>query len=192
MRGVIVGVLALALPAMLLTLAASGEEPKEKAKKKTVPAWTLTDTQGNKHKLSDYKDKIVVLEWTEPGCPYVKRHYNQRTMQNLAEKYGKRGVVWFGVCSTRKSSAESLERFRKENRVEYPILFDDTGRVGRAYGAKTTPHMFIVKNGTTLYEGAIDNDPRGRNEHPTNYVSEALNELLAEKEVSTSKTRAYG
>ena len=133
------------------------------------------------------KDKLVVLEWMEPNCPWVVPQYAKQKMQKLAASYKKKGVVWLAVCSTRNKTAESLEKFRKQHDVKHAVLTDFDGKVGRMFGAKTTPHMFILKNGKVLYQGALDQKGKG-----TNYVAKALDELIAGKEVSMPKTKPYG
>ena len=160
----------------------------EKAKKEGL-SFELKDTDGKTHKLADHKDKYVVLEWTESLCPAVGPHYISKNMQTLAAKYKKKGVVWLAVCSDKRSERNNSKRlgnFRKKHDVKHPILLDDSGKVGRMFGAKKTPHMFIVKNGKVLYQGAIDDHG------DVNYVAQALDELLAGKKVSMPRTRPYG
>ena len=155
-----------------------------------APDFSLPDTTGVVHKLSDLKGKFVVLEWTGPDCPYVKRHYKNGEMQDRAAKWTKQGVVWLAVDSDEKAPAETIEAWRKEKNVAYPILLDPTGEVGHAYGAETTPHVMIVKDGVRLYDGAVDDGPRGK--ATVNYIDQALTELLAGKPVSMPKTEPYG
>ncbi len=152
--------------------------------------FTLKDLDGKEHKLSDLKDKYVVIEWTESGCPAVRPHYNKKNSKNIqgiVQKYKDKGVVWLAVCSTARNSIEGLKKFRSEFDIKHPILTDFNGKVGKLFGAKRTPHMFVLKNGEVFYQGAID-DRKGGN----NYVVKALDELIAGKAVSTPRTRPYG
>ena len=159
-----------------------------------APAFTLTDTAGDEVSLSDYSGKVVVLEWLNPDCPFVQRHYKAGTMKNLAAKYGAQGVVWLTINSTKYMDAAANAKFRAANDLPYPVLVDQSGEVGHLYGAMTTPHMYVIDGGGRLvYIGAIDDDPRGNKGGPaTNYVSAALDEVLAGTAVSTAETKPYG
>jgi len=158
-----------------------------------APAFTLTDQSGETVSLADYKGKVVVLEWINWDCPFVKRHHRGGAMEALAAKYAEKGVVWLGVNSTHYANVAANKKSATAYKTPYPVLDDHTGEVGRAYGAKTTPHLFvIVPNGAIAYQGAIDSDPRGRSGEATNYVAAALDELLAGKAVSTPTTKSYG
>jgi peroxiredoxin len=159
-----------------------------------APAFTLSDTTGNQVSLADYSGKVVVLEWLNPDCPFVQRHYKAGTMKNLASKYGTQGVVWLTVNSTKYMDAAANAKFKAANDLPYPILVDQSGEVGRLYGAMTTPHMYIIDGaGNLVYIGAIDDDPRGTKDGPsTNYVAVALDEVLAGTAVSTAETKPYG
>lgn len=174
----------------------AGDKAKGKlekaAAKMNASKIVVKDSQGVDHMLGQYKDKIVVLEWTNKGCPYVVRHYKEKTMVKLAQEFAKKGVVWLAVDSSHFAKAEDIEAWRKEQGIPYPVLLDTNGALGHAFGAKTTPHMFIVKGGETVYQGAIDDNPRGKNEAPTNYVRTALEQLLAGKDVSKAKSDPYG
>jgi peroxiredoxin len=162
----------------------------------TAPAFTLSDTAGNAVSLADFEGKVVVLEWVNPDCPFVKRHYKEGTMKNLSTAYAESmGVVWLTINSTNYMDAAANAAFAKAEGITWPVLVDQDGTVGHAYGAVTTPHMFIIDaNGVVVYEGAIDDDPRGNMEAGarTNYVSQALNELATGKTVSTPETKPYG
>ena len=160
----------------------------------TAPDFSLTDTAGTEVSLSDYAGKVVVLEWLNPDCPYVKRHYKAGTMKDLANKYGKDGVVWLTINSTNYMDTEANAKFKAANELPYTILVDQSGDVGHLYGAVTTPHMYIIDGeGKLVYIGAIDDDPRGNKGEPaTNYVSAALDEVLAGKAVTTAETKPYG
>lgn len=177
--------LALALPA------AAGDPPKVGDK---APDFTLADQSGETRSLSATDGKIRVLEWINPDCPFVQRHYAAGTMKKLAERYGDRNVVWMAVNSTNYMDAEANAKYRAEQKLPYPILVDQDGTVGRLYGAATTPHMYIIDaDGTLVYEGAIDDDPRGsKGGDATNYVAAALDEVLAGRSVSTAETKPYG
>jgi len=172
--------------------ACTAEEKKDEPRK--VPAFTLEDVDGKKVSLSDFADKIVVLEWMNPGCPIWTRHHKAGTFRKLAEKFKDKGVVWLAINSTHSADKEKNKKFAKAEKVPYPILDDHAGTVGKAYGAKTTPHMFVIdkKHGRLAYEGAIDDDPSGKKKKPLNYVDQALTELLAGKAVSVPKTEPYG
>ena len=161
---------------------------------KPAPAFSLQDQNGKTVSLSDYSGKIVVLEWTNPNCPIVQRHYRAKTMVTLAGEFVPKGVVWLAVNSTHTDGdAENLAWVNK-NGLSYPVLNDASGTVGKAYGAKTTPNMFIIgKDGTLLYSGGIDNDPDGDKGAATvNYVRQALTEILGGSAVSVPETKSYG
>ena len=159
-----------------------------------APAFTWTDTAGNEVSLSDYSGKVVVLEWLNPDCPFVQRHYKAGTMKNLATNYGAKGVVWLTINSTKYMDTAANAKFKAANDLPYPILVDQAGQVGHLYGAMTTPHMYVIDGGGRLvYMGAIDDDPRGNKDGPvTNYVAAALDEVVAGKAVATAETKPYG
>jgi len=189
-RNVLTMVVGSAAALALVTTVALAAEAYEPAKAKM---FTLEDHNGKTVKLEDYKDKIVVLEWINPSCPYVVRHYKADTFVGLAKAYEKKDVVWLAVNSTHSTANAKNKAWAEKHDVPYRILNDASGEVGKAYGAKTTPHMFIVKDGKVVYNGAIDNDPRGNKGDATiNYVDQALRELLAGSAVSTPKTKPYG
>jgi peroxiredoxin len=159
----------------------------------SAPDFTLRDTAGTAVSLSDYSGKTVVLEWVNPDCPFVQRHYKAGTMKSLATKYGAEGVVWLTINSTNYMDAEASAEFKAANALPYPILVDQGGEVGHLYGAATTPHMYVIDgSGTLVYMGAIDDDPRGSSDSPTNYVAAALDETLAGNAVTTAETTPYG
>ncbi len=160
-----------------------------------APGFTLQDESGKSVSLSDFKGKYVVLEWTNPDCPFVKRHYKEQTMQSLSSKYRKDGVVWLAVNSTHYMDAAKNQDWKASQEIPYPILIDQDGTVGKLYGAKTTPHMFIVgPGGALLYQGAIDDDAYGSSQpaERTLYVDQVLSALLASKEEYAQKTTPYG
>ena len=160
--------------------------------------FTLTNYDGQDVSLADFDGKVVVLEWLNYDCPFVKYHYETAsTMEDLANKYADKGVVWLAINSTNYATSETNKEFAKKNSVPYPILDDHKGNVGHAYGAQRTPELFIIdKNGQIAYHGAIDNAPLGKlSEGQTekiNYVDNALTELLAGKEISVPQTKPYG
>lgn len=161
-----------------------------------APNFTLVDTNGKSMSLADMQGKIVVLEWFNPGCPYVQRHAGLGTMKQLALKYKDKDVAWVAIDTTKGASAEADKKFAQEHGMEYPILMDTDSSVARMYGAKTTPHMFIIdKGGTLVYAGGIDNQPTDSgpvNADTINYVDKALAELTSGKSVSTPESKSYG
>jgi peroxiredoxin len=183
--------------------------------KPRAKAFTLEDQNGEKVMMSKFTGQIVVLEWVNFDCPFVKRHYQEGTFKDLLEKYKygipgeaapassargakekkKQRVVWLAVNSTHYANVESNKKATQEYKVPYPVLDDHEGKVGRLYGATNTPHIFIkAPDGTIAYQGAIDNDPQGEKEpdQRENYVAQALEELLKGQEVATPKTKPYG
>ena len=158
-----------------------------------APDFELKDANGKTVKLSDFNGKIIVLEWTNPGCPFVQRHYREHTMANLASEYKDKGVVWLAINSGSDDGIAVNKAWVEKNHLAYPVLDDSKGTVGKEYGAKSTPHMFIIdRDGKLAYAGGIDNDPEGDNPHRVNYVKKALDELLAGQSVSTPVTKSYG
>jgi len=160
----------------------------------TAPAFTLADTAGNQVSLGDFEGKIVVLEWLNPDCPFVQRHYKAGTMKKLATEYGGEGVVWLTINSTNYMDAAANGKFKAVNDLPYTILVDQSGEVGHLYGARTTPHMYIIDgSGELVYNGAIDDDPRGgKGDGAINYVAAALDQALAGNAVTTAETTPYG
>lgn len=188
------------LPAAL-ALAFSGTVLAAAVVGKTAPEFTVTDLSGKPVNLADYKGKTVVLEWHNFGCPFVQKHYRSGNMQALQKKYSS-DVVWLAVNSTNKSASDYTEpaKLTKELKdfgaVPARYLVDEPGTMGMAYGAKTTPHMYIIDpSGKVVYNGAID-DKRSTNVEDVkiakNYVVAALEELKAGKPVSTPSTSPYG
>ncbi len=163
----------------------------------TAPNFTLTDTDGKTINLADYKGKTVVLEWFNPGCPFVVRHYTEKTMLNTYNEFKDQGVVWIAINSgapgKEGAGLELNKKMKAEWNIPYPVALDESGDVGHLYGAKTTPHMFIInKDGVLAYAGGIDNDPSGKNTDSTNYVETALRQVLAGETVTEPTTKAYG
>jgi peroxiredoxin len=159
-------------------------------------AFTLPNQDGKEVNLSDFKGKIVVLEWMNYDCPFVKAEYSAKVMKNLSEKYAKQGVVWLAINSTNYADAKGDEAFIKEYQLPYPVLLDKDGKTGKLYKAMTTPHLFIIDGqGKIVYRGAVDNAPLAKKpekEAYVNYVQKALDELLAGKAVSIPQTKPYG
>lgn len=159
----------------------------------SAPDFSLKDQSGKTVDLSAYKGKIIVLEWTNPQCPFVQRHYNEHTMTDLASRYRGKGVVWLAINSSESDTLAANKQWADQNHIAYPVLDDSKGKVAKEFGAKSTPHMFIInKDGKLVYQGGIDNDPTGDNPHRVNYVKKALDELLAGQSVSTPVTKSYG
>jgi peroxiredoxin len=165
-----------------------------------APDFTLKDTDGKEHSLYEYLDdcKFVVLEWFNPDCPFIKKHHaNHQTMNELAAAYGDTTVQWLAINSgapgKEGAGLERNQKAVKEYKIPYPVLLDESGEVGNAYGAKTTPHMFIIaSDGTVAYAGAIDDDRSADKLGNTNYVADALAELTKGKAVSVPDSRPYG
>jgi peroxiredoxin len=162
-----------------------------------APAFSLEALDGTTHTLEQYKGKVVVLEWFNPECPIVVRHYRANTMKQLAARYKDQDVVWLAINSgadgvpgsSKERNQEAVEAWG----IEYPVLLDPSGATGRLYDAKTTPHMYVIdREGVLRYAGAIDSDPRGKSEQKTNYVAQALDAVLAGQQVPTATTNAYG
>lgn len=154
----------------------------------------LLDHNGKEIKLSDYKGKIVVLEWVNYDCPFVKAHYKSGTMVNLANQYANKGVIWLSINSTKYADIESNKAWALKYKLPFGVLDDHLGKVGRSYGAQTTPHMFVIDpKGEIVYDGAIDNAPLGRKvDEYVNYVDKALDELSMGQKISVPETKAYG
>ena len=164
---------------------------------KRARPFALQTFDGKTADLADYRGKTVVLEWLNFECPFSKYHYEKAsTMIDLAKKYKDKDVVWLAINGTSHTKPAPNEAFAAKHNMPYPLLDDRSGKVGRAYGAKTTPHMFVIApTGGIVYEGAIDNSPLGKTpagQKPVNYVDKALTELLAGNEVSTASTKSYG
>lgn len=166
-----------------------------------APDFTLMDTAGQPVKLSQFKGKPVVMEWNNPGCPFVRKHY-QGNMQALQKEVAAQGGVWLAINSTRDDSADylapaQLGRWMAEQKASpTATLMDEDGKVGQAYAARVTPHMYIVSaQGVLVYAGGIDSIASARVEDipkATNYVRQAMAEIKAGKPVSVANSRAYG
>lgn len=167
-----------------------------------APPIEAKDTKGQAIKLSDYLGKLVVLEWTNNGCPFVQKHYGANNMQALQKKYTDQGVVWISIVSSAPGKeghvtpAEADKITADAGATITAKILDESGAIGHAYDAKTTPHMFVIdREGKIAYMGAIDNEPspdpasiQGAN----NYVAAALDALIAGRPVETPETKPYG
>lgn len=165
---------------------------------KPVPDFNLTDIHGKMHKLSDYKGKVVVLEWTNPNCPFVERLYRE-IMPAIQKAFVEKGIVWLAVNSTSPKhkdfeTAEALAKKYAEWKASFiTMLLDPDGKIGKMFDARTTPHMYVIdKEGKLVYAGAIDDDPRGNKSEKTNYVRAALQSHLDEKPITVTTTQPYG
>lgn len=167
-----------------------------------APEFTLTDSNGTSHNLSDFQGKFVVLEWLNHGCPFVVKHYDSGNMQNLQKEYTGKDVVWLSIVSSapgkqgHMSPAETNQAKADKGAAPTAVLIDEDGTVGKLYDAKVTPELFVINpEGTLIYAGAIDDkksvDPADI-EGATNYIKQALDEALAGNPVSTPQTEAYG
>jgi peroxiredoxin len=160
----------------------------------SVPTFSLQNQDGSNVSLDSYSGKIVVLEWTNPQCPFVQRAYQEHEMIDTASKYKSSGVEWIAINSTHDVTNSEDKQWASEQGISYPILNDASGTTGHAYGATNTPEMYIVgKDGKLLYKGAIDNDRDGtKTSGKINYVDQALGEVLSGKPVSVPETAPYG
>jgi|TARA_R110000782_G_scaffold13976_3_gene40911 peroxiredoxin len=184
------------------TMIAAGVTADKKAEVgKPAPDFTLTDYQGKEHTLSSYtaQGNIVVLEWFNHECPFVKKHYNHEsdTMNAMVKAWEGKPVVWLRVNSATPTNpvgkAENVAKAVKEWDITTPILVDADGKVGKMYGAKRTPEMYVITpEGVLAYHGAIDNDRTARGPGDLNYVEQAVGEIVAGKPVSVPTTDAYG
>jgi peroxiredoxin len=167
-----------------------------------APDFSLTDSNGNTHSLSQYKGKYVVLEWFNPECPFVKKHYGSDNMQKLQQEYTSKGVVWLTIDSNAPGTEGNMTPEQAQKIMsswkthQTALLLDPESKVARSYGAKNTPDMIVINpEGKIVYEGAIDNKPTpnpGDIPSSTNYVKAALDESLAGKPVSNAQTKPYG
>lgn len=181
---------------------AAEEAPEFATIDKRAPEFALKNAKGDEVKLSSFADKFVVIEWVNFDCPYVRKHYDGGAMNATRKKYAEKGVVWLQICSSAPGkeghfSGETLtKRIEKEGCDAAAYLIDEDGAVGQKYKARVTPHMFVIdKKGVLRYQGAIDSVKSAKKEDiegATNYVAAALDELLADKTVSTKENKPYG
>ena len=169
---------------------------------KPAPDFTLADLDGKEVKLSSFKGKVVVLEWFNPGCPFVVRSHTKGSLIDTAKKHTDKGVVWLAINSGAPGKqghevAENQEAIKTWS-IGHPVLRDVDGTVGKAYGATNTPNMFVIDaTGTVVYAGAIDNSPDGEGQTPIggtliNHVDDALSDVAAGRPVVTPLTKPYG
>jgi peroxiredoxin len=168
----------------------------------TAPDISATDSKGKTQTLSQYKGKYVVLEWFNPECPFVKKHYGSGNMQKLQEEFTGKGVVWLTIDSSAPGLDGNLTAEQANQRIaewkahSTAFLLDPDGKAGRTYAAKNTPHMFVINpEGKIVYEGAIDSKATANPADiasSNNYVKAALDESLAGKTVTTPSSRPYG
>ncbi len=186
---------------LLVNMTVSGD-PAVAAVGKNAPNFTLQGGDGKEHSLADYKGKFVVLEWTNPDCPFVHKFYDSGAMQKLQKEETDKGVVWLRINSSAKGkegfqSPADVTAYVKENNVAATeTLLDPSGKVGHEYGARTTPHMFVINpKGELIYAGGIDNKPSADAEDiasAQNYVQTALDEAMAGKPVTVATAKPYG
>ncbi|KWT73240.1 Thiol-specific antioxidant family (AhpC/TSA) protein [Variovorax sp. WDL1] len=167
-----------------------------------APDFVAVDTAGKQHRLSDFAGKFVVLEWTNPGCPFVRKHYGSGNMPATQKAATEKGVVWLAVNSTERAASDylkpaALEAWMKEHSgAPTAVLMDEDGVIGRAYAARTTPHLYIIDpKGMLVYAGGIDSIASSRVEDiktATNYVNQALGEAFGGKPISAATTKPYG
>jgi hypothetical protein len=167
-----------------------------------APDFVAVDTAGKQHRLSDFAGKFVVLEWTNPGCPFVRKHYGSGNMPATQKAATDKGVVWLSVNSTERAAGDylnpaALEAWMKEQSgAPTAVLMDEDGVLGRAYAARTTPHLYIIDpKGVLVYAGGIDSIASSRVEDiktATNYVNQALGEAFGGKPISAATTKPYG
>ena len=190
MNRTIVAITAAAVLAIPMLLSAGEKNAK-------APDFTLKNYDGTEVKLADYKGKIVVLEWFNYECPFSRyNHEKTSVISDLVNKYKDKGVVWLAINSTGHQQTAKNKEYAEKHNISYPVLDDSSGKTGKAYGAKTTPHIFIIDTGGSIvYNGALDNAPLGnppKDEKLINYVDKALEELTAGKPVTTAATKSYG
>lgn len=169
---------------------------------RVAPEFSLTDANGQPQSPAAYKGKYIVLEWFNPECPFVRKHYGSGNMQALQKEMTQKGVVWLSINSSAAGkqghlTAEQARAFQKEeNNAASAVLLDPDGAVGRLYGAKTTPHLFVINpTGVLIYAGAIDDKASADPDDvktANNYVRQALSEAMVGKPVSVAQTKSYG
>jgi len=161
-----------------------------------APEFALKDAGGKEVKLADFKGKVLVIEWSNHECPFCQRHAKENTAQKVLDHFKGKPVAWIGIDSTKTSGEKTAEiaAWATESKVNYPILIDAEGTIGKKFGAKTTPHVFVIdQKGTLVYAGAIDDDKMGtKKEGARNYVIEAVDAVLNGTAVPTATTEPYG
>lgn len=185
--------------ALSTVLLAGGTAMAQAVVGQPAPAFSATDATGKTVALADLKGKFVVLEWMSPDCPFVQKHYGSGNMQATQKAATAKGAVWLAVHTGSAGSATpaTLQGWMKsQSAAQTALLMDGDARVARAYGARTTPHMYVIDTqGKLVYAGAIDSKPTANPadvKTATNYVAQALGETMAGKAVSQATTQAYG
>ena len=196
-RAVVAAAVALGATFLMGTNAAAAPAVGQQA-----PDFVAVDTSGAKHKLSDFAGKFVVLEWTNPGCPFVRKHYGSGNMPATQKAATDKGVVWLAINSTERAATDYLKPdaldawMKSQKATPTAVLMDEDGLIGQVYGARTTPHIFIIDpKGTLVYAGGIDSIPSSRPDDikaATNYVNQALGEAFGGRPISAAATRPYG
>ncbi len=196
-RAVMAAAVALGATLAMGTAAFAAPSVGEKA-----PDFIAVDTRGAQHKLSDFAGKYVVLEWTNPGCPFVRKHYGSGNLPATQKAATDKGVVWLAINSTERAASDYLKPaafdawMKEQSAAPTAALMDEDGVIGQAYGARTTPHMFIIDpKGVLVYAGGIDSIPSARADDiktAVNYVSKALGEVAVGKPISAAVTKPYG
>jgi peroxiredoxin len=193
----LIGLASFGLGASARSAQAAGAEPGAPA-----PDFTLKDLDGKSVHLADLKGKLVVLEWFNPECPFVRASHTKGSLVSTADTAVKKGVVWLAINSAAPGKqGNGVDKNRAgvaTFKLAHPVLLDEGGTVGHAYGATNTPHLFVIgKDQKLVYKGAIDNSPDGEGSSPEggkliNYVEQALSDLAAGRPVKTPSTKAYG
>lgn len=190
---------AMALGASLLINAQAHAAPTVGQK---APDFVAVDTSGQRHQLSDFAGRYVVLEWTNPGCPFVRKHYGSGSMPATQKAATARGAVWLAINSTERAASDYLPPaelaawMKAQSGAPTAVLMDEDGIVGQAYGARTTPHIFIIDpQGVLVYAGGIDSIASARPDDirtATNYVNQALADAFGGRPISVASTKPYG
>ena len=167
-----------------------------------APNFSMKDTNGNLQSISQYKGKYVVLEWLNHECPFIKKHYNSKNMQGLQKKHTEKGVIWLSIISSAPGKQghvtpkEANQLTQEKSAHPTAVILDESGKIGHLYGAKTTPHMFVINpDGVLIYNGAIDDKPsiwEKSVKSAKNYISLALEEDMAKKPLTVSSSKPYG
>jgi peroxiredoxin len=167
-----------------------------------APDFTLQDLDGKSVSLSQFRGKVVVLEWFNPGCPFVRASHTTGSLKGLAEKHASAGVVWLAINSggpgKQGAGVDANRAGVAQFGMQHPVLIDESGKVGQLYGAERTPHMFVINpEGVLVYRGAIDNSPDGEGQSPeggklVNYVDGAISAIQSGAKIAPAETKAYG
>jgi peroxiredoxin len=199
-RRLVITPVALAAAAAAITVAAPAFAAATVGQK--APDFTAKDASGKTVSLADFKGKTVVLEWVNPGCPYVKKHYNGGNMQSTQKDAADKGVVWLAINSTDTAHQDylapaALQKWMTEQKAQAThTVMDESGKIGQQYAARTTPHMYIISpQGNLVYAGGIDSIATANPadiKTATNYVKQSLGETLAGKPISAAITKPYG